>query len=168
MPEIQKNNTVQLSIHVIIWVIILFFPMIFIYGEGERNIIRYLDFSLPIILLMVVFYANYTIIISRFLFNKKIWQFFLANLLLFAICLILLDQIRQFYFYPFYAQLEELKHSAHRDNMRQIILFRDVISMSITAGLATAINTMVQVAGGAKGTRKTSYRIGTSEPETPA
>jgi len=144
MSETRKNSSVQLSIHIIIWGIILFFPMIFIYSEGERNIIRYLDFMLPIVMLMVVFYTNYFLIIRRFLFNKKIWQFFLANLLLFVVCLVLLDLIRQFYFYPYYAQIEKLKKFPHRDNMRQIILFRDIISMSVTAGLSTAIRMTTQ------------------------
>ncbi|MDO9255485.1 MAG: histidine kinase [Bacteroidales bacterium] len=144
MSETRKNSSVQLSIHIIIWGIILFFPMIFIYSEGERNIIRYLDFMLPIVMLMVVFYTNYFLIIKRFLFNKKIWQFFLANLLLFVVCLVLLDLIRQIYFYPYYAQIEKLKNFPHRDNMRQIILFRDIISMSVTVVLSTAIRMTTQ------------------------
>lgn len=144
MSETQKKRPIQFLIHFIIWGIIAFFPLIFIYSEGERNLIRYLDFSLPVIILMVVFYTNYLAIISRYLFTKKIWQFFLANLLLFAVCLLLLDLIRQFYFYPFYAHLEEQKHFPHRDNMRQIILFRDIISMSVTVGLATAIRMTTQ------------------------
>jgi LytS/YehU family sensor histidine kinase len=93
---------------------------------------------------MVVFYSNYFLIISRYLFNKKIWQFFLANLLLFAACLLLLDLIRQFYFYPYYARTEAFNKFPHRDNMRQIILFRDIISMSFTVGLATAIKMTTQ------------------------
>jgi two-component system, LytTR family, sensor histidine kinase AlgZ len=144
MSEIRKNNSVQLSIHLIIWGIIMFFPLIFIYSEGERNIVRYLDFSLPIFFLMVAFYANYFLIISRYLFNKKIWQFFLTNLLLFAICMLLLDLVRHFYFYPYYFRTEALKNFPHRENMRQILLFRDIISMSFTVGLATAIKMTTQ------------------------
>lgn len=144
MSETRKNSSVQLSIHLILWGIILFFPLIFIYSEGERNIIRYLDFSLPIVFLMVVFYTNYFLIIRRYLFNKKIWQFFLANLILFALCLLVMDLIRQFFFSSYYAQLSTNKHFPPKDKMREIILYRDIISMSVTAGLSTAIKMTTQ------------------------
>ena len=144
MSEIQKKRPIQFLIHFIIWGIIAFFPLIFIYSEGERNIVRYLDFSLPIIFLMIVFYVNYFVIISRFLFNKKIWQFFLANLILFAVCLLLMDLIRQFYFSSYYALLGNNKHFPPKAKMREIIMYRDIISMSVTAGLSTAIKMTTQ------------------------
>jgi len=144
MPQINKNWSVQLTIHFIIWGIILFFPLIFIYSEGERNIIRYLDFSLPVIFLMLVFYTNYFLIITRFLFKKKIWQFFLTNLILFVVCLFLLDIIRQFAFSSYYEQLTNNKHIPPKAKMREIIMYRDMISMSVTAGLATAIKMTTQ------------------------
>ena len=144
MSAIQKNQTIQFSIHIIVWGIIAFFPLIFIYSEGERNIIRYLDFSLPIVFLMIVFYANYFLIISRYLFNKKIWQFFLANIILFALCLLLMDFIRQLFFTSYYAQLEANKHFPPKAKMREIIMYRDIISMSVTAGLSTAIRMTTQ------------------------
>lgn len=144
MSGIQKKRPVQFLIHIIIWGIIAFFPLIFMFSEGERNMIRFLDFTLPIVFLMVVFYTNYNLIISRYLFNKKIWQFFLANLVLFAVCLVLLDIIRQFYFDAYYAGLEGSKHFPPRAKMREIIMYRDIISMSVTAGLATAIKMTTQ------------------------
>jgi len=144
MPEIRKSQSLQFSIHIIVWGIIAFLPLIFIYSEGERNLIRYLDFSLPVIFLMIVFYTNYIFIISRFLFNKKIWQFFLVNLLLFAICIVLMDVIRQIYFETYYAQLNSSGHFPPRAKMREIILFRDIISMVVTTGLATAIKMTTQ------------------------
>ncbi len=144
MSEIQKKQPVQFLIHFIIWGIITFFPLIFMYSEGEGSIIRFLDFTLPVVFLMVVFYSNYYLIISKYLFKKKIWQFFLVNLVLFAVCLVLLDLIRQYYFDAYYAQLEIKKHLPRRAKMREIIMYRDMISMSVTAGLATAIKMTTQ------------------------
>lgn len=144
MINISRKHTLQFLIHFIAWGIIVIFPLIFIFSEGERNIIRYLDFSLPIIFLMVVFYSNYFLIISRYLFKKKVWQFFLANILLFVICLLLLNLIKQFYFDAYFAKMEIEKHFPPRARMREILLFRDVISMSVTVGLATAIKMTTQ------------------------
>ena len=144
MPELMKNRSLQFLIHFIIWGIIAFFPLIFIYSEGDRDIMRYLDFTLPIIFLMIVFYANYLLIISRYLFNKKVWQFFVANILLFAFCLLLLDSIKQFYFEAYFIKMEAVKHFPHRAKMRDILLFRDILSMGLTVGLATAIKMTTQ------------------------
>ena len=144
MPQIPKSQSLQFTIHFIVWGIIAFLPLIFIFSEGERNLIRYLDFSLPVIFLMIIFYTNYFIIITRFLFTKKIWQFFFANLILFAVCMFLMDSIRQLYFEAYYAQIEASKHFPPRAKMREIILFRDIISMIVTSGLATAIKMTTQ------------------------
>lgn len=144
MPDLLKKRPLQFFIHFIVWGIIASLPLMFMYSEGERNIIRYLDFSMPIIFLMIVFYTNYFLIISHFLFNKKIWQFFLANLLLIAVCMVLLDFIRYLYFDAYYAQLEIQKHFPPRDKMKEIIYFRDLFSMSISVGLATAIKMTTQ------------------------
>ena len=144
MPAVNTSRSLQFGIHFVIWAIILFFPMIFLYSEGERQIIRYLDFSLPLFILMIVFYTNYNFIISRYLFNKKIGQFFLVNLVLFALCLGLLTLIRHVYFESYYARIEAIKHFPPREKMKEIIMFRDILSMSITAGLSTAIKMTAQ------------------------
>jgi two-component system, LytTR family, sensor histidine kinase AlgZ len=139
MPEIYKNRSVQLSIHIILWGIIVLFPLIFLYSEGERNFFRYFDFSLPIIFLMIVFYTNYFLLISRYLFTKNIWQFFLVNLVFFTVCILLLNFIKQLYFFDYIAKLDVQKHFPPKDKMRNILVYRDLFSMTMTVGLAVAI-----------------------------
>jgi len=144
MLKLFKSRSLQFFIHFIVWGIICFFPLIFMYSEGERSIIRFLDFSLPIFFLMVVFYTNYFLIISHYLFNRKIWQFFLVNLLLFAVCIIALNLIKQLYFEAYFARMEAQHHFPPRDKMKDIILFRDIFSMTMSVGLATAIRMTTQ------------------------
>lgn len=144
MSEVQRKRPVQFLIHFIIWAIIAFFPLIFLYSEGDRSLLRFLDFTLPIFFLMIVFYSNYFFIISRYLFNRKIWQFFAVNGLLFVVCLLLIDVIKQLYFAEYFARMLALKHLPPRANMREIILFRDLLSMIVTVGLATAIKMTTQ------------------------
>lgn len=144
MFKLFKGRSLQFFIHLIVWAIIFFFPLIFMYSEGERSIIRFLDFSLPIIFLMIVFYTNYFLIISRYLFNRKIWQFFLANLLLFAVCIFILNLIKQIYFEAYFVSLEAQHHFPPRDKMKDIIMFRDIFSMTMSVGLATAIRMTTQ------------------------
>ena len=140
----MKKRPLQFLIHIIVWGIVALFPLIFMFSEGERNLIRFLDFSLPIVFLMVVYYTNYFLIISRYLFKRKVWQFFLVNLLLFAVCLLILNLIKQTYFDAYIIKMGAQHHQPPRAKMREILLFRDIFSMSMTVGLATAIKMTTQ------------------------
>jgi two-component system, LytTR family, sensor histidine kinase AlgZ len=144
MPISSRKQSLQYLIHTIVWGIIIIFPLIFLYSEGERNTLRYIDFSLPIFFLMIVFYSNYLFLISRFLFKRKLLQFFLVNLLMFAICLFILSIIKSFLFNDYFAKMEIAKHMPPKGKMMNILLFRDAISMSMTVGLATAIKMTTQ------------------------
>lgn len=144
MAEIQKKQTLQIVIHLIVWGIIFIFPLIFMYSEGERSLVRFMDFSVPLVFLMIVFYSNYLFFISRFLFQKKIWQFFAVNLILFTICLFLLNSIKDYFFQEYFARMEIMKHLPPRSKMKNIIFFRDTVSLIMTVGLAVAIRMTTQ------------------------
>ncbi len=144
MTGLVRKRPLQFFIHFIVWFIIAVFPLIFLYSEGERNIMRYLDFSLPILFLILVFYANYFLIICRYLFRKKVLKYFLANFLLFTVCVILLNFIKEYYFDAYFAKQASMNHFPPRARMKDILLFRDVLSMALTVGLATAIKMTTQ------------------------
>lgn len=144
METNQKKSSLQFLIHFLVWGIITSFPLIFLYSEGEKNLLKYFDFSLPIIFLMIVFYSNYLYLIPKFLFNRKIWQFFLVNAVLFSICLFAIDSIKQLYFDALFANMDFKNHMPPRAKMKEILQFRDFISMSLTVGLAVAIRMTIQ------------------------
>ncbi|MBK7030129.1 MAG: histidine kinase [Bacteroidales bacterium] len=138
------KHRLQFLIHIIIWGVIIIFPLVFIYSEGERNLVRFLDFSLPALFLILVFYLNSFWIIPQYLFNKKIWQFFLVNIVLIAACIFLMDTIKHFYFGEYFAQFEKRNQFPPKPRMKGIIFFRDIISMSVTVGLSVAIKMTTQ------------------------
>jgi len=144
MSEVQKKPILPITIHVILWGFIAAFPLIFLYSEGNRDFIRYIDFTLPLLVLMIVFYANYSFLISRFLFRKKLWQFFLVNVLLFAVCILLLQGIKLYVFEPYFQRMEVMKPFHPRGKAREILFFRDILSMSLVVGLAVAIRMTMQ------------------------
>lgn len=138
------KKRLQFLIHIIIWGIVIIFPLVFLYSEGERNLIRYLDFSLPALFLILIFYLNSFWIIPRYLFNKKIWQFFLVNMILIAACIFFMDIIKTYYFSDYFAQFEKKNHFPPKARLKGIIFFRDIISMSVTVGLSVAIKMTTQ------------------------
>jgi len=93
---------------------------------------------------MIVFYTNYFLIISHYLFNKKILQFFLVNVLLFAVSIFLLNYIKHFYFVGYIEIPKFQNHLPPPSNKMEILFLRDVFSMTMTVGLATAIKMTLQ------------------------
>jgi len=140
MATYDKKRSLQVFIHTIIWMIVIGFPLVFIYTGGEREPLRYLDFLFPILLLMIVFYTNYFYVISKYLFNKKIWQFFVINLVLIAVCLFLLDTMQQ-YVWEHYLSLKKPPRPGgpSRQQVMTFMFLRNSISVIFTIGLATAI-----------------------------
>lgn len=139
MTVYDKKYSLQILIHCIVWVIVITFPLIFIYTEGEKDLMRYLDFTLPIIMMMIVFYANYLYIIGKYLFNKKIWQFFLINAAIFAVSLIMLELMKQFVWDHYFSFQPPRHPGPPKKDMMRILFYRNLISLVCTLGVATAI-----------------------------
>jgi hypothetical protein len=140
VPLYDKKHTLQVFIHIIIWLIVTAFPIIFIYSEGERELLRYIDFTFPIVLMIVVFYTNYFYIIGKYLFNKKIWQFFVINLVLIALSLFLLEVMQQ-YVWEHYLSLKRPPRPGgpSRESIMMMMFVRNALTVIFTVGLATAI-----------------------------
>ena len=140
MATFDKKHTLQVFIHVIIWMIVIGFPLVFIYSEGEREPIRYIDFAFPIVLMMVVFYANYFFLISKYLFNKKLWHFFIINLVLIVVSLFLLDAMQQYVWIHYLSHKRPLRPGGpSRQQIMTFMFLRNSLSVIFTIGLATAI-----------------------------
>lgn len=89
----NKNNTVTLFSHVLVWLVLLSIPYILSYGQ-EQDINRIIaHFWIPLFFYAIIFYLNYFVLIDRFLFAKKTLLFILINLLIIAIFIILKEQI---------------------------------------------------------------------------
>ncbi|MCL2101462.1 MAG: histidine kinase [Fibromonadales bacterium] len=72
-------------VHVLVWFCIYIIPMFFILSSGENLWkIRYWT-SAPFFIFVLAFYANYSFLIPKLLFKKRIVIFTIANLLLFLI-----------------------------------------------------------------------------------
>ena len=80
----------QWIIHAIIWFVLLAFPFFFFTRDtNEVSVFGYLRYLTMITGIFVVFYVNYLYFVKRFIFSKKMWQFIVANLLLFTAMIII-------------------------------------------------------------------------------
>lgn len=94
----NKNNTVTLFAHVLVWLVLFSIPYILSYGQ-EQDINRIIaHFWIPLFFYAVIFYLNYFVLIDRFLFPKKIVLFILINLAMIALFITLKEQLENTFF----------------------------------------------------------------------
>ncbi len=89
LPKFQKiaNQPKRLGwiIHTIVWIVLFFFPFFFWGRESERiSLPDYQRFIIMLSGILVVFYANYSYLVKKYLFTRHIWMYLLSNLLLYA------------------------------------------------------------------------------------
>lgn len=79
-------NRFSWIIHVFFWGLFTVFPF-FLIGRNSESISweGYSRFLIMLSGLLIVFYINYFYLVKRFLFTKQMWQYILANFVLFTI-----------------------------------------------------------------------------------
>lgn len=123
-------------IHIAAWGILLGLPFFFTGRESQaltvesycRSVIVPLSF-------MMVFYANYFLLIDRFLFSRHGWKFFLSNIFLIALAMLIVHLLMQLLPPP------DISHHRPAKEIQDIIGFFLVNAMlyALVAGLSVAI-----------------------------
>ncbi|WP_294613563.1 histidine kinase [uncultured Bacteroides sp.] len=133
----KTRRTVEVLIHIIGWGIIFGFPFLLMNRSGFS--VSWIDYlrhgsAVPISFL-IVFYINYCFFIPRFLFEGRIKQYIIVNLLLILCTAIGVHFWQNFIFHTF-VKVEAPRRPGPPG---WIFILRDVFSMILTVGLAAAI-----------------------------
>ena len=93
IPQIQTISSHPKRLgwlaHAIVWLVLFFFPFLFRGRDsGSINLQEYMSFFISLAGILVVFYLNYSYLINKFLFTRRIWLYLFSNLLLFAVVII--------------------------------------------------------------------------------
>lgn len=134
-PEMRKNKALPYIIQLIGWGIVFGFPLFLTWkGPEVMTWTRYLGYVFVPVAFMIVFYANYSLLIDRILFRKNLLQFLLSNVILFIVLNLGLEWWRSYYFLHYVSR--ELPHAGPPKIM---FMFRDLLMMGLTAALSVAI-----------------------------
>lgn len=80
--NLSKNKWLVVIFHVMVWGTLFGFPYLLTSGQGS-TLHKIMQHSwIPLIGYMIIFYVNYSLLIERLLFRKKILLYILLNLLL--------------------------------------------------------------------------------------
>ncbi len=94
MQQSQLYRFYAPALHVLAWAFLLLLPVLFSGNDPPGNSWFYIRTWTPILLMMLVFYANYLLLTERFLFTRRFWLFVLLNLSLFVLCFYLNNLVR--------------------------------------------------------------------------
>jgi len=123
-------------IHAIIWFVLLAFPFLFFTREtNEVTFSDYLRYLTMIIGIFIVFYVNYLYFVKRFIFSRKLWQFIIANLMLFVVMIIVSHLVMEM------LSSNEFHRRPPRERENMIIVFWlfDFIKYTFVAALSVAM-----------------------------
>ena len=136
----RQPRTVSTLIHVIGWGIAFGFPFLMTSRSGFT--INWKDYFGHICVmpmsLLIVFYANYFLLIPRYLFKDRIQQYLMLNLVLIAL-VVGIGQIWQEYFFFSHPVRDFGPNRRPMGPPRWTFVLRDACSLALIAGLSAAI-----------------------------
>ncbi|WP_326984139.1 histidine kinase [Chryseobacterium sp. MYb264] len=89
-----KNKKLEISIHLLIWLVLFFLPAAFSLGSDGNWLELFKHFWMQLIFLAVIFYINYFFLIN-WLYTDKKFHFIAFNVVLIIVLIILKQQIFQ-------------------------------------------------------------------------
>ena len=132
----KPRKGLMILIHTLIWIIVFVSPFLFIPWEfADRWLDFYWRFLLSQVMSLMIFYFNFAFLIDKFLFNKKLKEFLLWNIVSIIVSLFIVFLFDKVLF-PFSPD-EAMPHRAKFGWL--FGLMRDLILYILTAGLSVAI-----------------------------
>ena len=135
----SRSRIIEALIHIIGWGIVFAFPFVMMTRSGFT--ITWMEYlrhgSIVPLSFLIVFYCNYCFLIPRYLFEGRIRQYLLLNILLIA-CVTAGVHFWQEYAFHTYAKADG-EGQRHIGPPKWIFIMRDFFSMILTVGLSAAI-----------------------------
>ena len=135
----SRSRIIEALIHIIGWGMVFHFPFVMMTRSGFT--ITWMEYlrhgSIVPLSFLIVFYCNYCFLIPRYLFEGRIRQYLLLNILLIA-CVTAGVHFWQEYAFHTYAKADG-ESQRHIGPPKWIFIMRDFFSMILTVGLSAAI-----------------------------
>ena len=140
MPKKRHAALLTIAIHLLGWGLLLVFPLLMRWQNREETVTLswYLGYIAVPLSCMVVFYANYLLLIPRILFRKSWSRFILLNILL-VIVVWYAGRLWWDFYVANLADAIPRPPKKDRDLPHLMFFARDMMSYALTVALAVAI-----------------------------
>jgi hypothetical protein len=140
MNRNQNKNLLQLFIHIIAWTLVFVLPFVIFWKSSDTDLPQKILYNIVILTsLLTVFYLNFSVLIKKFLFQKKIWKFLLYNLILIIVVGLLAHLWKEAM--PYMPMKQHMPPPPPPDSAYPIIslIFKDIFPLLLTIGLSVAV-----------------------------
>lgn len=93
-----KNKRIKYYTHILIWVVLFNLPYILSYDQNQDIKGVFEHFWIPLTFYAILFYLNFIVLIDKFLFTKKTFQFIILNIVIIIVFLLLREYINHTFF----------------------------------------------------------------------
>lgn len=135
---LTQRRTLELTIHIVSWLLILGFPLVFIDRGSGMNWPQFLRHSCVPLFYFIIFYINYLWLVPRYLFTADTRKYIISNIILIVCASVLLHLLLESLSPPPPAEFTK------RMPPRWIFYTRDIVLMIAVAGLGAAIRTSLR------------------------
>lgn len=122
-----NKRLVTVSAHILVWAVILNLPYLLLEDHPE-GISNYLKSWVPALAAAAIFYGNYFYLIPKLLFSRRTGTFVIANLLFYAVMVVVLEEVRIYLIPPPSAPPPD---SVYQFSLRFLISFVLFTSLSV-------------------------------------
>lgn len=134
----SQRRFLELSIHIVSWLLIFGFPLVFMDRGSGFNLAQFLRHSCVPLCYFVIFYVNYLWLVPRYMFTDEMRKYILSNAVLILCLSVLLHVFLESISTP--PPPEFARHIPPR----WIFYARDMGMMIFVAGLGAAIRTSLR------------------------
>lgn len=141
------KNFIKIFSHILVWCIILLVPIYIMSKEGTFDSGPYISYMVRTGIFAVLFYVNYLYLIDKFLFNKQVIRYLVANIILITALLLvqtlLLDLLMP---HPefFQREMTERKEGRHPGPPFAMRIFSDYLLIFFVLGLSVAMKMTIR------------------------
>ena len=127
------------SVNVLVWVIILFFPFLMATRDGDLvSIDNYMIYSWIPLMFMLVFYLNYYFLVDKLIFEMRNWVLFLlCNLVVIVVVSSSTHILQDFYQTQLFPKIAAAE--SHEDVNLATRIIRDGLVLMLVIGLSVAL-----------------------------
>ena len=134
-----KKKPLELTIHIVSWLLIFGFPLVFFDRNAESiNWQKYVHHSIVPFALFVIFYVNYLWLVPKYMFKDNIRGYILSNVFLIGVVSVLLHLWLESFSAPPPPSVNRYMPP------HWIFYMRDIVLMIFSAGLGAAIKTSLR------------------------
>lgn len=137
MNYLNPSQWPKWLIHIVVWGVLLAFPFL-VSQRGSSNITwdQYLRFFIMLSSFVIVFYANYSCFVKRYLFRRETKCFLLMNILLISVLILSVHTMMELL--PLPPQMPRMRPGLHHWDFLRMILM-NIVGYCFIIAIAVAV-----------------------------